>query len=98
MGNDRYKHSSAGVSTVLSNLDSKISSYREIVSDVSKELNMIGQSGAWKDAQIKAAYLKNCENYMNSFNAMIGVMMAYRAYLEGADNKGTAIEDHYAGG
>jgi len=98
MGNDRYEHSPAGVSTVLSNLDSKINSYKTIVGNISSKLKEIGQSDAWRDASIKASYLRNCENYMNSFNAMIGVMLAYRAYLEGANDKGIAIDEHYAGG
>lgn len=95
---DSYLMDSGALSSVISSLNKDITSYQEQIDILNHLVEEINGSSAWKDVQVKTAFIETCQGYITKYSNLITAMNQFVNYLSGKESSGNDIESAFAGG
>ncbi len=81
---DAYYHDADGIATIVNTLKSDIENYKDKIVEISKLINEINSSSAWKDTQVKTSFINTCQSYMTIYKELSTSM---ENYVNGLSNK-----------
>lgn len=67
MANDNFLHDESGVATLIGDVNSEISSYVDNIEALNNLVSSIESSSAWKDEQVKTAFVNAAKSYISSY-------------------------------
>lgn len=95
---DSYKHEPDGVAATISGLKDIIDEYRNKIHELATLVNEIGSSSAWRDMQIKPAFINSANSYLECYKSVCASMEAYVNYLTNKSESASALEDAFSRG
>ncbi len=95
---DSYKHEPDGVATTISGLKDIISEYSNKIHELTVLVNEIGSSSAWRDMQVKPAFISTANSYIETYKSVCASMEAYVNYLTNKSESASALEDAFSRG
>lgn len=91
MANDNFLHDESGISTIVNEVKSEISLYKENITALENLINSIDASGAWIDAEVKTSFINTAKSYISSYkNFALGL----ENYVECLVKKSENIIEH----
>lgn len=91
MANDNFLHDESGISTIVSEVKSEISLYKENITALENLINSIDASGAWIDAEVKTSFINTAKSYVSSYK---NFAMGLENYIECLVKKSENIVEH----
>lgn len=91
MANDNFLHDDSGLSGLISDVNSEISSYVESVDALEGFINEMESSSLWLDDQVKSNYIAAARSFISSYR---DYTTGLEAYMQCLDKKNTNLIEH----
>lgn len=95
---DGYKLKPEEVAGVVNTLSTTLKSYKDNIVELTKLISDIETSSAWKDKDIKTAFVRTCRSYIALYKKISFTMESYIKYLSAKTGCGSAIDSAYSRG
>lgn len=68
MAVDTFLHDEDGLGTIISDIKSSLSSYREKIERLESLISAMNSSSSWIDAQVKTSFINTANSYITLYN------------------------------
>lgn len=94
---DMLYHDENGISSLVQSILSKIDEYKMIVDQLENLVNRVNSSNDWVDAELKTAFISQCQTYITCYRSFISSLSNYvKGYLSGKSSELANIERAYS--
>ncbi len=96
MDGNRFLHNSGDISQISNDLKTNITNYKDEIIELNNLVKRINESSAWKDEQVKTAFISTCNSYISAYKEFSLIMEKYVSYLNCKSNNFIAFESAYS--